>query len=284
MLAYRHAFHAGNPGDLLKHWVLSEALALLNQKEKPWCAFDTHAGAGVYALTQRIGGRLPEEWRDGVGRFWAAQAEAPAAFATFRSILNAFNPDGTMTVYPGSPAIARFLMRADLPDRLYCFERHPTDGEALRQLFARDPRVSVTLVDGWQAAVKRMPPPVRRGIVFVDPSYEGAKDYGAVMPFVREVRRRFPQAVVMVWYPLLKRYEVPILVRRLRNVLPEDHLWVELAVTAPPKSGWGMYGSGLVVLQPPYGLHERLQEGLTWLHGLLAQPNAPEPRVESRTR
>lgn len=129
-----------------------------------------------------------------------------------------------------------------------------------------------------------MPPPVRRGIVFVDPSYEGAKDYGAVVPFVREVRRRFPQAVVMVWYPLLKRYEVPILVRRLRNVLPEDHLWVELAVTAPPKSGWGMYGSGLVVLQPPYGLHERLQEGLTWLHGLLAQPNAPEPRVESRTR
>jgi 23S rRNA (adenine2030-N6)-methyltransferase len=284
MLAYRHAFHAGNSGDALKHWLLSTTLQLLNQKAKPWSYFDTHAGAGVYALSQPVGGRLPSEWQQGVARFWEKRSAAPAPFTAWRSVLEAFNPEQKLTIYPGSPAIARFFAREEVGDRLFLFERHPTDGEKLRALFARDDRVEVFLADGWQAAPKRMPPAVRRGVVFVDPSYELAKDYGAVIPFVREVRRRFPQAVVMVWYPLLKRYEVPLLARRLRNVLPEEHLWVELPVAPPPEHGWGMYGSGMVVLQPPFGLAQQVAEGLPWLHALLAQPGAAEPRFAAHER
>ncbi len=284
MLAYRHAFHAGNVGDVLKHWLLVEVLARLNAKEKPWTYFETHAGAGVYSFSRPIGGRLPTEWQQGIGRLWANRQEAPAALTRYLDQVAAFNPDGALTLYPGSPALARALARSQPSDRLILVERHPTDLELLQRLFANDPQVCVVPGDGWSVVLPMMPPAVRRGLVLIDPSYELSRDYHAVIPFVRTVRRRFPQAVVFVWYPLVKRYEVPLLRRRLRNVLPEDHLWVELPVAAPPRDGWGMYGSGIVVVQPPYGLGETVQQGLPWLARRLAQPGAAEPQWEEQTK
>lgn len=284
MLAYRHAFHAGNAGDLLKHWVLTEILVRLNAKAKPWTYYDTHAGAGLYALAEPIGGRLPSEWRSGIGPVWAAREKAPEALTRYLDLLASFNPDGRLVCYPGSPAIARALARDEPPDRLILCERHPTDAAQLQHLFARDPAVQVLGGDGWQLAARAMPPVVRRGVVLVDPSYELDRDYSAVIPFVRAVRRCFPQAVVAVWYPLLKRYEVPELRRRLRNVLPEEHLWVELPVAPPPHDGWGMYGSGMVVLQPPYGLGMAIRAGLPWLAERVAQPGAAAPVWEEKVR
>ncbi len=282
MLAYRHGFHVGNHGDVLKHWILIEALAALNRKDKPWTYYDTHAGAGRYALHRRLGGRFPTEWREGIARLWEQRAQAPAALRRYLATLAAFNERDRLVRYPGSPALARHLARPEVGDRLWLCERHPSDFAVLFRRYEKDPLVRCVAGDGFTLAPRAMPPAVRRGLVMIDPSYELARDYVATVQTVRAVRTRFPQAVVMVWYPLLKRFEVPQMVRRLRNVLPEDHLWVELQVKAPPQEGWGMYGSGVVVIQPPFGLSETIAAGVPWLKTVLAQDESARVAWEAK--
>lgn len=276
MLSYRHGFHAGNHADVLKHWVLAEVLTYFNAKPAPWTYVDTHAGAGLYRLGAGVGGtQASHEFREGIARLWAARTEAPAVFSAYLKAVAAFNPTGRLELYPGSPAIARQFARSGArgkgSDRLVCFERHPRDFAALERLFAGDAQVRCLAADGFAGALQVLPPPSRRGVILIDPPYEVRGDYVRLIPAVRAMLAKFPQATVLVWYPRLRRVEAEELRRRLVNLAPEDHLRVELQVSPPPVGGRGMTASGLVVLHPPYVLAQRLQDGLPWLAGRLEE-------------
>jgi 23S rRNA (adenine2030-N6)-methyltransferase len=173
MLSYRHAFHAGNHADVLKHFTLIEILRHLRQKAAPFWFVDTHAGAGLYALDSGYATQLAE-YRGGIGRLWD-RSDLPAAFDDYLAAVRELNPDGTLRAYPGSPWIARRNLREQ--DRLRLFELHPTDSQLLadnfRTLGAREQRRSlVQAMDGFAGLKALLPPPPRRALVLIDPSYE----------------------------------------------------------------------------------------------------------------
>ena len=282
MLAYRHAFHAGNHGDVLKHLVLSEVLRHMGEKDKPYLVLDTHAGAGGYSLEGRYAGQKGE-FEGGVAALWDAQsgggAALPAAVQRYLQLVHDFN-GGTgakLTQYPGSPAIAQALMRPT--DPLHVYEMHPTDERILRAFLGPRPHTRVHLSDGFASFTRELPPPSRRGVVLMDPSYELKSDYGKVVAAVREILTRFAQAVVIVWYPLVQLVEAVQLPKRLRSAAaaaPKGWLDAQLTVQAADARGFGMMGSGVLVINPPHPVHGMLQECLPVLVDHLSQIERPK--------
>jgi len=287
MLAYRHAFHAGNHADVLKHLVLSEVLGHLGEKDKPYTVVDTHAGAGGYSLEGRYAGRNGE-FEGGVAALWNAMLDDPAtlpeAVQRYLQIVRAFNggAGARLTQYPGSPAIARTLMRAT--DPLHVYELHPTDERILRAFLADRPHSQVHLADGFAGLPRELPPPSRRGLVLIDPSYELTADYGKVVAAVREVMTRFAQAVVIIWYPLVQRVEAVQLPKRLRAAAaaaPKGWLDAQIQVQAADERGFGLMGSGVVVINPPHPIKPMLDEALPALVQRLARIERPRWQVEA---
>ncbi|MFM8696369.1 MAG: 23S rRNA (adenine(2030)-N(6))-methyltransferase RlmJ [Betaproteobacteria bacterium] len=282
MLAYRHAFHAGNHGDVLKHLVLSEVLRHMGEKDKPYLVLDTHAGAGGYSLEGRYAGQKGE-FEGGVAALWDAQsgggAALPAAVQRYLQLVRDFN-GGTgakLTQYPGSPAIAQALRRPT--DPLHVYEMHPTDERILRAFLGPRPHTRVHLSDGFASFTRELPPPSRRGVVLMDPSYELKSDYGKVVAAVREILTRFAQAVVIVWYPLVQLVEAVQLPKRLRSAAaaaPKGWLDAQLTVQAADARGFGMMGSGVLVINPPHPVHGMLQECLPVLADRLSQIERPK--------
>ncbi len=267
MLSYRHAFHAGNHADVLKHIVLLELLDYYNRKDKPWYYVDTHAGGGCYALDSAQADKTAEAV-DGVGRLWGRD-DLPPAVANYVDAVAQFNPHGRLLFYPGSPALA--MTRARAQDRLRLFELHPADFESLQRTFASEQeRVQVRRADGFGALKSLLPPPSRRGVVLIDPPYEVKDDYRRVVDTVRDALRRFPTGTLAVWYPMLARSEARALPERLAELGAESWLDVRLAVRKPPRDGFGMFGSGLYVINPPWVLPQRLEPALPWLAERLA--------------
>ncbi len=267
MLSYRHAFHAGNHADVLKHTVLLELLAYYNRKDKPWWYIDTHAGGGCYALDSDQASKTVE-FEDGIGRLWARD-DLPAPLAAYVAAVRQFNPQGSLLFYPGSPALAMTCARAQ--DRLRLFELHPADFESLQRTFASEAdRVQVSRTDGLGALKALLPPPTRRAVVLIDPSYEVKDDYRQVVDTLREAMRRFSTGTFVVWYPLLARPEARQLPARLAELGAENWLDVRLVVKRPPRDGFGMFGSGLFIVNPPWVLPERLEAMLPWLAEVLA--------------
>ncbi len=266
MLAYRHGFHAGNHGDVLKHVVLVHTLIHLGQKEKAFRYVDTHAGAGMYLLADRFA-QTTGEYREGIGRLWE-RTDAPPAVARYLELVRQFNPDGELRQYPGSPAIAQALLRPQ--DQMRLFERHSTDHRALQAAFVgRGTQVAHT--DGFEALKGQLPPTSRRGLVLMDPSYELNADYGKVVAAVRDAITRFADGTYIVWYPVVRRAVSAQLPARLQRLAPRGWLHASLIVGEPDEEGFGMTGSGVVVINPPYTLHGALQECLPWLKGVLSQ-------------
>lgn len=268
MLSYRHAFHAGNHADVLKHFVLAELLAYYSRKDKPWTYIDTHAGAGCYALGDEIAGKTGE-FAGGIARLWDRPGPPPP-LAAYMDIVRQFNPGGRLLFYPGSPALAMACARER--DSLHLFELHPADLRALQQTFAsetRGVRVQVRGSDGLAALRGLLPPPARRAVVLIDPSYEVKSDYRHVAEALAEAMRRFPTGCYALWYPLLARAESRRLPRRLAGLGAENWLDLRLRIRHPPKDGFGMYGSGLFIINPPWTLPERLQSTLPWLAATL---------------
>lgn len=299
MLAYRHAFHAGNHADVLKHIVWVRLLRHLNLKEKGYRVVDTHAGAGRYALgsaeAQKKG-----EYRDGIGRLWSRDDLPPPA-ADYVQLVRRLNPGGALAAYPGSPLIAAWLMRPQ--DELRLFERHPADHAALAGLFAparRSPapgrpdgpaatsgapdrpphRAVVRLEDGFAALKGQLPPPTRRALVLVDPSYEGRADYPRVVEAVRDALERFAQAVVMVWAPLVVKPGATPMLRDLRALARGRWLQATLTVQPPDAAGFGLLGSSVFVINPPFTLVDELRQLLPWLAAALAQFDGAGWRLE----
>lgn len=271
MLSYRHAFHAGNHADVLKHFVLVQLLQYFNQKDKPYWIVDTHAGAGVYALEHKYAAKNAE-YETGISRLWV-NPDLPPALVDYVNLVRQLNPDGKLRYYPGSPWIAAQVMRAD--DRLRAFDLHPADAELLQDNFASDKRrVKVEQADGFAALKALLPPPPRRGLVLIDPPYEEKQDYQRVTAALQEAFKRFETGCYAVWYPLLQRPEPEQLVEKLKRLPIKSWLHVNLAIHAPAADGFGMHGSGMFIINPPWTLKATLAMILPWLKSALAQDAA----------
>ncbi|GAB1234614.1 23S rRNA (adenine(2030)-N(6))-methyltransferase RlmJ [Ferrigenium sp. UT5] len=268
MLSYRHAFHAGNHADVLKHWVQMQLLQHLAQKEKPFWYIDTHAGAGCYALDSGYAEKNAE-FESGIARLWQA-AGLPHALADYVATVRQLNPDGKLRLYPGSPLVAQALLRE--PDRMRLFELHPTDHQILAENFSgQEPRVLVQKADGFAALKALLPPPPRRALVLIDPPYEEKQDYQRVVEAVQEGLKRFATGTYAVWYPQLQRSESEGLPKKLKRLPVKAWLHVALHVQTPSADGFGMHGSGMFVINPPWTLHATLQQVMPKLVALLGQ-------------
>jgi 23S rRNA (adenine2030-N6)-methyltransferase len=277
MLSYRHAFHAGNHADVLKHFVLVQLLRYLNQKDKPWWYVDTHAGAGAYALDSSYAAKNAE-FEGGIGRLWGDPG-LPAPLADYVDQVRALNPNGRLRHYPGSPLIALNLARPD--DRLRLFELHTTDHGLLeRNMREAGRRVAVRKADGFIEIKSVLPPPPRRGLTLIDPSYEDKQDYVRVIGALKEGIHRFPTGMFVVWYPQLQLGTAHQLPEKLRK-LADKWLDVSLTVQAPSSEGFGMHGSGLFVVNPPWTLVATLREAMPALVARLGLDDAAGYALEA---
>jgi 23S rRNA (adenine2030-N6)-methyltransferase len=278
MLAYRHAFHAGNHADVLKHIVLTQVLRHMNAKDKPYRLIDTHAGAGGYSLEGRYA-QKKGEYEQGIARLWDRD-DLPAAVADYVGLVRRFNPDGRLTQYPGSPALAQMLLRAQ--DQLRLFELHPTDHRILASYLGPVKGAEVFDVDGFDGLKGQVPPSTRRAVVLIDPSYEGNGDYAKVVGALRDAITRFAEGVYLVWYPLVTKLEAAQLPRRLEALAPKGWLHARLTVQQPDRQGFGLAGSGVFVINPPYTLHAQLQQVLPYLTDVLGQYDGANFLLEER--
>jgi len=278
MLAYRHAFHAGNHADVLKHTVLIQVLRYMNQKERPYRLVDTHAGAGGYSLEGRFA-QKKGEFEQGILRLWDRQ-DLPAALADYVDVVRQFNPDGQLRQYPGSPAVAQALLRPQ--DQLRLFEVHPTDHRILASFIGEAKGAQVYDTDGFDGLKGQLPPSSRRAVVLMDPSYEGHKDYGKVVASLREALARFSQGVYLVWYPQISKLEAAQLPKRLEALAPNGWLHARLSVQQPDQQGFGLAGSGMFVINPPHTLHAELLTILPYLTEVLGQYDGANYLLEQR--
>lgn len=279
MLSYRHAFHAGNHADVLKHLVLVQICQHLAHKDAPFWYIDTHAGAGCYDLEAGYATKLAE-FQGGIGKLWLRE-DLPPAVAEYMNLVHALNPDGKLRRYPGSPWLASKLLREQ--DRLRLFELHSTDARLLQEQFRSAGRkVAVTAADGFAGIKAILPPPPRRALVLIDPSYETRNDYQEVRKGLQDALKRFPIGTYAVWYPQLFRSESRQLPERLKALPAKSWVNVTLSVTKPPKDGFGMYGSGMFIINPPWTLVETLQETLPWLVKALGQDSGAQFTLESQ--
>lgn len=266
MLGYRHAFHAGGGADVLKHAILVFCLKYLCQKEKAFLYIDTHAGAGSYALAEGYA-EQNKEWKTGIAKLMEKagkiqQSETPLALNDYLSYIK------TSAMYPGSPALARKILRPY--DRIVCYEKHPADFLLLRELLSHDSRAEARNADGFEGLKSLLPPPSRRACALIDPSYETQDDYEKTASAVMDALKRFPTGMYLVWYPLLVLDGAG---ERLRDALmaqySENRYCAELITgdkrhAIGTKRG-GLYGSGLVVYNPPWTLKAALEETLPFL-------------------
>ncbi len=276
MLSYRHAFHAGNHADVLKHFVLVCLLRHLAQKDKAFWVVDTHAGAGAYGLDEGYATKNAE-WEGGIARLWERR-DLPPALADYVDLVRGMNPAGRPSFYPGSPYIAAQLLRPQ--DRLRLYEMHPTDVDLLGKTFQADKRIIVTRGDGFASLKSLLPPPPRRALVLMDPSYEDKTDYNQVVTALKEGIKRFPTGTYALWYPQLARPEARRLPERLRALHGVDWLDVSLAVKKAAPGEPGMHGSGMFVVNPPWTLADTLRQCLPVLGQALGVEGRGETRLE----
>jgi len=301
MFSYRHAYHAANHADVLKHLTLVALLRYLGQKDTPLSLVDTHAGAGVYRLDQEQA-RTSAESDAGLQRLLAAvqQAEStgqalPPAVQDYLEVVRSFNPGGGWKTYPGSPWIAQALLRPQ--DKLKLFEVHPTDAKLLEKQVAeleRGKQIEVRRKNGFDGLKALLPPPSRRGLVLIDPSYELKTDYAEVVDCLEDALKRFPTGTYAVWYPVIGRPEAHALAKRLKAVSERwqrPWLQTELNVGLTPVSGTSsqvaqgrahsaMRASGMHVINPPYVLAEQLRQALPWVTQALKEATGSGWTVE----
>lgn len=268
MLSYRHAFHAGNHADVLKHFILWLTLDYFNRKDKPYWYIDTHSGAGLYDLrsseAQKVG-----EYQHGIARL----QQAPVLPDLLQSFLQHLQQIVLHEhLYCGSPWLAQATLRES--DKLRLFELHPTDFQHLQNNM-REARLNrrgiLKQEDGFQGLIALLPPPTRRAVVLIDPPYESKQDYERVIKTLKEAQKRFEQGCYLIWYPCLSRVESQKLPEQLKKLSPHNYLQAELYVQQARADGFGMHGSGMWLINPPYLLAEQLRHTLPILAQQLQQ-------------
>ncbi|APR36366.1 23S rRNA (adenine(2030)-N(6))-methyltransferase RlmJ [Paraburkholderia sp. SOS3] len=279
MLSYRHAFHAGNHADVLKHAVLVQLLKYLAQKDKAYWYIDTHAGAGVYALKEGYAAKSTES-ASGIVKLWK-RTDLPPVLAEYVEEVSALNPDGELRYYPGSPYLAWRLMRAQ--DRMRLFELHSTEIDVLRHNF-RDAgkRAMLFAGDGLEGIKPLLPPAPRRGLVLIDPSYEDKRDYSRTLSCIEDGLKRFATGTYAVWYPQVARPESQRFAEQLKRLQEKNWMHLSLTVSSQPADGFGLFGSGMFIVNPPYTLPNAMKETMPWLVEALGQDKAAQFKVEFR--
>lgn len=282
MLSYRHAFHAGNHADVLKHMVMIQLLRYLGQKDTAYMVIDTHAGAGVYALDGNYATKNAE-YETGIAPLWD-RTDLPEAVADYVRLVKQLNPSGKMRYYPGSPYCANEVMRDH--DRLRLFELHPTEGKVLEDNFrkleahaaeqgkrpaARGRRVMIQRGDGFDGLKALLPPPSRRALVLIDPPYEDKRDYQRVKETLQDALIRFPTGTYAVWYPVLQRIESKLFSDRLKRLGAKSWLNVTLSISSPSPDGFGLHTSGMFLLNPPWTMAATLNDVMPYLVGVLGR-------------
>src|SRR5262245_28585679 len=274
MLAYRHHFHAGGFTDVFKHALLAQLVIALRGKVRPFLYLDTHAGTGRYDL-RHPWAQKNKEYERGISRLWS-RPDAPPALAPYLEAVRGENPDGRLRRYPGSPLIARGLLRVH--DRMALTELNKADCEALAGVFSGDRQVQVRHADGYQALKAFLPPRERRGIVFVDSSFDRAHEFDRLRRGLVEAHRRFATGIHTLWYPLMEpaamqAFERSIVATRIRKILQ-----LELSVRNAGGNG-KLRGCGMLVVNAPFGFDTTASSLLRWLWPVLSQPGEGHQHV-----
>lgn len=269
---YRHAYHAGNFGDVLKHAVLASIITYLKRKPQPFRIVDVHAGIGRYDLGGIEAGKTGE-WEGGIGRLLGREAapipeRVAAILAPYLETVRAVNQPGELDFYPGSPLVARLLMRPE--DKLVVNELHPEDRALLEAELGRDKSVKIMGLDAWVAVRALLPPPERRGLVLIDPPYEQPDEMAKAVTAIDDFTKRFATGMLMLWYPIKVSQEPRAMHEAMaaRNTLKA--LIAEVAIR-PEVEARGLNGSGLLLINPPWTLREELEVLLPFLADRLAQ-------------
>jgi 23S rRNA (adenine2030-N6)-methyltransferase len=253
---YRHAFHAGNHADVLKHIILALVLAKLNEKEKPYRVLDVHAGVGLYDL-RGVEAVRTGEWQSGIGKMVEPfSAEVEGVLAPYRAALHGVQSALGAHVYPGSPAIALQLMRVQ--DKMICNDLHPGEVELLHNAVGGDQRVRITQRDAVHAVKAELPFDQRRGLVLIDPPYEDKRETEFVMRALREGVKRFANGVFLVWYPVKGEAFADELVAAVAGLGVPNIVRCELRIRESFEGG-GLAGSGVLIVNPPYQLRGKLE-------------------------
>lgn len=269
---YLHAYHAGNPADVLKHALLVRLVRALQRKEKGFVFVDTHAGRGAYELSSipEAGSKARKpEWPEGIGRLWERN-DAPVEVRDYLEVVRGYDRTrGNLTpaprFYPGSPRLVRLISREQ--DRLELWEKHPAECAALRSAFAGERRVSFHEADGYAAVKACLPPAERRGLVLIDPPYESQTEWQHVSAALADAIRRFPGGTYAIWYPLTARARVD---RFLDSLKAADTPAFAAELVLDPDSA-GMKGCGVAVANPPWRFDAEAQSILGYLGQVLAR-------------
>lgn len=266
MLSYQHSYHAGNFADLIKHMILVHLLSYLNLKEKPYFYLETHAGRGLYDLRQGQAAKN-KEFDLGIAKIWDHPSwdAIPEMIKNYLAIIRQYNEHQayqTLRYYPGSPAFALKLLRPQ--DRMYAYERHPEEFHHLVQLKKQGIRAWFDFNDGLQGLKAQLPPKERRGLVFIDPSFEIKTDYKTIPECLLEAYQKFSTGVYCLWYPMVDTYLHEQLLRGLDRIPCQNKLRVEWTLDRSLVPT-GMASCGLWLMNPPYLLKETLQQSLVFL-------------------
>ena len=286
MFSYRHAFHAGNHADVLKHTVLIATVQYLTQKEAALTVLDTHGGAGLYRLDGDYASKSGEA-EDGILRLAAAkESELAPVLQNYMQMVRSFNQGNAIRNYPGSPFITQSLLRGH--DRLKAFELHPTDMRSLAGNMAQlevKRQVAILLEDGFEGVKKFLPPPSRRALLLCDPSYELKTDYGRVLDMVTDSLKRFPTGTYAVWYPIIPRPEAHDLPKRLKTMATKaGKSWLHATLTVKSNKTserGGLPASGMFLINPPFNLKDQLKPAMPQLVKLLGQDGNAAFTLES---
>ena len=267
---YRHAYHAGNFADVVKHVALTRLVEHLKLKEKAFRVVDTHAGIGLYDLSspeaQKTG-----EWQGGIGRLIGAaigDPEAAALLAPYLDAVKSVNKGERITAYPGSPMIVRHLLRKQ--DRLTAIELHPDDARRLTKHFEGDYQARIIRLDGWLALGAHLPPKEKRGLVLIDPPFEEPGEFDRLIEGLATAVRRWPGGIYALWYPVKDRPAA----RAFRNALRQSGIPKILDLVFEIRAGSGeagLDGSGLIVVNPPFTFEAHIRRIMPTLQKLLGE-------------
>ena len=264
---YRHAYHAGNFADVVKHATLCRVLTHLREKPAAFRVIDTHAGAGLYKLDHQYAVKTAE-FRDGITKLFTS-TDLNQPLQDYIKVIKHFNGIKDLKFYPGSPLIASRFIRDD--DRARFFELHSTDSQLLQQAFkASKQHIQIKQQDGFAGIKALLPPPNRRSLVMIDPSFEEKQDYVRVVESIKDSLARFATGTYILWYPQLQRAEPLQLLARLYALDFPNWLHITLYVQAPREDGFGMFGSSLFIINPPYTLPKILDNTMPLLTKILA--------------
>lgn len=252
---YRHAYHAGNPADVFKHYILTLLLKTLAQKPAPFFVLDTHAGIGEYNLAAEQAQKT-REYESGISKLLSRNQPSP--FDDYLDIVRATGDN----FYPGSPLIAAHFLRDN--DRLQLFELHPDDYAMLRNLFRGESRVQVNNADGYKA-LARLQPREKRGLVLIDPPFEQPDEFATMLAALQSALKSFRNGIYAIWYPIKDVISVAEFVDMLAAISGRPEIMIAELMFYPDIAPNRLNGTGMAIINPPWKLQETLAESLPLL-------------------